>query len=235
MSGSNSSAPDASPRAEPLGLTVHTMPDPGLLGGDAGRVRSGRWKMLLVLGVCAIPVLASYFTYFVIRPAGSGTNYSDLIRPSVGLPAVDARDLDGQPVAMRSLKGQWLLVVVADSHCDKACEKRLFLQRQLREMMGRERDRLEKVWLVADDAAPAPALLSALQAAPAMRILQLPRADIASWLKPAAGQALDDHLYIVDPMGEWMMRAPVDAEPSKLKRDIDRLLRGSASWDLPGR
>ena len=60
-----------------------------------------------------------------------------------------------------------------------------------------------------------------------------PTADIVH--VPAPGQALEDHLYIVDPLGEWMMRAPADADPNKLKRDIDRLLRASASWDKAGR
>ena len=55
----------------------------------------------------------------------------------------------------------------------------------------------------------------------------------AGW-QPAAGQALEDHLYLVDPMGEWMMRVPADPEPAKVKRDLDRLLRASASWDRAG-
>ena len=68
-----------------------------------------------------------------------------------------------------------------------------------------------------------------------MTILRLPRAAVAAWLKPAPGQHLEDHLYIVDPLGDWMMRAPAQADPNRLKRDIDRLLRASAGWDKPGR
>jgi hypothetical protein len=65
--------------------------------------------------------------------------------------------------------------------------------------------------------------------------LRLPRARLEQWLRPAPGQQLEDHLYLVDPMGEWMMRPPASPEPSKLKRDLDRLLRASAAWDRPGR
>jgi hypothetical protein len=216
-------------------MTVHSMPPPSLVASDAARVRRGRLKMLLVLLVCALPVVASYFTYFFVRPQGRGAAYSDLVQPSVGLPAVEARALNGQSVPMRSLKGQWLLVVVGDSRCDAACEKRLYLQRQLREMMGRERDRIDKVWLITDDALPSPRLRAAIESIPGMTELRLPRSAVAAWLRPAPGHALEDHLYIVDPMGEWMMRAPAEPDPSKLKRDIDRLLRGSASWDLSGR
>ena len=55
------------------------------------------------------------------------------------------------------------------------------------------------------------------------------------WLRPAEGAALEDHLYVVDPMGEWMMRMPADPQPQKVKRDLDRLLRASSFWDTPGR
>jgi hypothetical protein len=68
-----------------------------------------------------------------------------------------------------------------------------------------------------------------------MNILRLPRAVVSTWLQPAPGQALEDHLYIVDPLGDWMMRAPANADPSKLKRDVERLLRASAGWDKAGR
>ena len=222
----------ADPHPEPLGLTVYPMPQPGAV--MRGARSSGRWKMLLVLLVCAAPVIASYYTYFVVRPS-SGTAYSTLIQPAVPLPTVSALTLAGQPQPMRGLAGQWLLVVVNGGACGPPCEKRLFVQRQLREMTGREADRIEKIWLVIDDAPLPAALQQALLVTPAMTVLRLPRAVVAGWLKPAPGRALEDHLYIVDPVGDWMMRAPADADPSRLKRDIDRLLRGSAGWDKPGR
>ena len=95
--------------------------------------------------------------------------------------------------------------------------------------------RVDKVWLVTDhDALPA-ALQRAVRAAPALTTLRADRAAVAQWLAPAAGQALEDHLYLVDPMGEWMMRFPASADPARVKRDLDRVLRASASWDLAGR
>lgn len=221
-----------SDQLEPLGFTVHSLPQPG--AAVPPQRAGGRAKMLLVLLVCAAPVLASYYTYFIVRPSG-GTAYSTLVQPAVAMPDVVALTLAGQPQALRGLAGQWLLVVVDGGVCPAACEKRLYLQRQLREMAGRESDRIDKLWLVIDDAPLSPALQSALLATPAMNILRLPRAVVAAWLKAAPGQALEDHIYIVDPVGDWMMRAPADADPSKLKRDVDRLLRGSAGWDKPGR
>jgi hypothetical protein len=63
---------------EPLGLTVHSMPRPTALDGAEGASArpSGRWKMLVVMLMCAAPVIASYFTYYVIRPEGRASTAS---------------------------------------------------------------------------------------------------------------------------------------------------------------
>ncbi|MEO5735480.1 MAG: hypothetical protein ABIQ87_17540 [Rubrivivax sp.] len=214
------------------------MPEPNLSDPAlaARRTRAGRLKMLLVLAVCAAPVVASYLTYFVIRPDGRTTNYGALIQPTRGLPAeLPLHALDGSAVASASLKGQWLLVAVGPSACGGACEKRLYMQRQLREMLGRESDRIDKLWLITDQGPLEPKLREATDAGAAVTRLRVDSRALAAWLAPAAGHALEDHLYLIDPMGEWMMRMPADADPAKVKRDLDRVLRASASWDTPGR
>ncbi len=240
MSGSKSSAPDARATPAPpeaLAFTVHHMAGPDLadpVQAQRRRTVSGRIKMLLVLAVCAAPVVASYFTYFVIRPEGR-TNYSTLILPTRGVPDLPLRNLDGAPVPSQSLRGQWLLVAVGPAACGTACEQRLYLQRQLRDMLGRERSRMDKVWLVTDGGAvPAP-LRAGLGGPAPVTALRVDREALARWLLPAEGQALEDHLYLVDPMGEWMMRIPPTPEPGRVKRDLERVLRASSWWDTPGR
>ena len=215
--------------ASPLGMTVHSMAAPAI--EERQRTAVGRWKMLVVLAVCAAPVLASYFTYFVIRPE-SRTNYSELITPTRGLPDnLPITSLAGRPVPARSLQGQWLLVAVGAAACDDRCGRNLVLMRQLRETLGRDKERVDKVWLVTDTATPTEALLKAT----GVTALRTTREAVAGWLSPAAPHRLEDHLYLVDPMGEWMIRVPVDPDPARLKRDVERLLRASASWDQPGR
>ena len=237
MSGSNSSGPASAHGADaelasPLSLTVHTMPTPDL---SQRRTASGRLKMLLVLAVCAAPVIASYFTYFVIRPEGR-TNYSEFVTPPREIPAtLPLSDLSGQPVPAAGLRGQWLVVITAGGACDARCESHLVLQRQLIETLGKEKGRVDKVWLITDDATPAPALLKAIGGAQPATVLRVSPAELSRWLSPAEGRQLDEHLYLVDPMGQWMMRTPPDPDPARLKRDLERLLRASASWDQPGR
>ena len=220
---------------EPLGLTVHTLPVPQeALADDARRTAQGRRKMLIVLAVCAAPVIASYLTYYVIRPEAR-RNYGELVEPQRPLPAIRATAPGGKSLALPALKGQWLLVSVAGGACDAACERHLYLQRQLREGLGKDKDRVDWVWLVPDEVPVRDALRPALSQA---TVLSVDGAELARWLAPAPGHQLSEHLYVVDPMGNWMMRFPAGLNldsAAKAKRDLERLLRASAAWDQPGR
>lgn len=228
-----SSAPPSND--SPLGLTVHTLPQPQQMATDASvRTRSGRWKMLAVLLVCAAPVVASYLAFYVVRPEGR-RNFGQLIEPQRVLPDLVGTSLSGKAVNLQTLKDQWLLVSVASADCDAQCARHLYLQRQMREGLGKDKDRVDWVWLISDTQPVADALLPALKEA---TVLRVPAPDLANWLAPEPGHALQDHLYLVDPLGHWMMRFPahIDAQGAvNVKRDLDRLLRASSSWDKAGR
>lgn len=237
MSGSKLSNPAAKNDLSdsPLAMTVHDMPSPAtVLQADAQRTRIGRWKMIAMMLVCASPVIASYFTYYVIRPEGRRV-YGELIQPLKDMPQASAKNLQGESITLASLKGQWLLVTVASGACQERCQQNLYFQRQLREILGREKDRLDRVWLVNDEVPVSPGLLPGLKVA---HVLRLDATTLQSWISPATGQQLQDHLYVIDPMGNFMMRFPANMDvpgASKAKRDLDRLLKASSSWDQAGR
>jgi len=203
-----------------------------------GRTRIGRWKMMVVLLVCAAPVVASYFTYYVLRPEGR-RNFGTLIDPQRPLPDMVATDLSGRAVNLRELKGQWLLISTSSADCDAACARHLYLQRQLREGLGKERDRLDWIWLVADSGTANATVPDALR--PALKeatVLRVPAAQLAQWLAAEPQHTLSEHLYLVDPIGNWMMRFPAqldDKGVGRTKRDLDRLMRAAAFWDNAGR
>ena len=201
---------------------------------DTRRTTVGRWKMLMVLAVCAAPVIASYLTYYVIRPDARRV-YGELVDPQRPLPDLATAPLDGAAGNLRKLRGQWLLVSVAGGACNEACQQHLYLLRQVRESLGKDKDRVDRVWLVNDAAPVPPALLPALKDA---TVLRLDSGALSQWLAPANGHRLEDHIYLVDPLGNWMMRFPAAldmAGAARAKRDLERLLRASASWDTAGR
>lgn len=218
---------------EPLGLVVHSLPLSAAQAPQGAQVR-GRWKLLAIMLVCSLPVIAAYFVYFVVRPQGKA-QLGELLSPAHAVGVLQGRDLQGQEVPLASLKGQWLLVSVGAASCDTDCQQRLYLMRQLRATLGQERERVDNVWLLTDEQVPAPELQPLLTHA---QVLRVDAAALAAWLQVPAGKAWSDYLFVVDPLGNAMMRLPARfdlAEAAKARRDLERLLRASVSWDAPGR
>ena len=213
---------------DPILMTTHEVA--GLKSEPPG-VLAGRIKLLFILLVCAAPVIASYLTYYVIRPEIT-SSYGTLIPEQPDIPDIQATDLHGQAHSMNELRKQWLLLSVGPAACDANCEWRLYLQRQLRESMGPERMRMDWVWLITDELDVRQELKPALEQGIAWRV----NADkLAQWLRPEQGGDLSDHIYVVDPLGNWMMRFPKDADPDKMRKDLRKLLKASQFWDTEGR
>lgn len=188
------------------------------------RTRRGRLKMLAILLVCAAPVIASYFTYYVIRPEGR-TNYGTLLQPMPDVTGLSGSGADGAPAGLSQFRGKWLLLTGAGASCDAACERRLYVIRQLRLIAGKDRDRVERAWIVGPGTElPAPLLaehdgLVVIRAAAG--------AMLAAGFPVEAGGRPEDHIWIVDPLGNLVLRYPLDADPSRMKKDLLKLLKAS--------
>lgn len=187
--------------------------------------RAGRIKLVLLFVLFSLPVIASYTAYYLLPPAGK-TNYGDLIEPQRDLPAVEAQGLDGRALPLQGLRGKWLLLTVDDASCARACADKLWMMRQVRLTTGRERDRIERIWLVADSGNVRPELLAEYEGTVVARI-DPARLREALPVDAAAGTALSDHVFVVDPLGHVMMRFPRQADPQRVKKDIAKLLKAS--------
>lgn len=198
------------------------------------RVRAGRWKMLGILLICLAPVVASYYAYYVVRPEGR-TNYGTLVTPlrdvgglgtrmaAPGAPAA----VPGAPAApdgIASLRGRWIMLVTGPAACGPACRERLYEIRQVRLTTGKDRERVERVWIIDDDGVPDAALLAQHAG---LVLMRSDPATLARALPAEPGAAASDHIYMIDPLGNLMMRFPKDADPNRMKKDLAKLLRAS--------
>ncbi|HEV7855831.1 MAG TPA: cytochrome C oxidase subunit I [Herminiimonas sp.] len=185
----------------------------------------GRWKLFAVILVCAAPMLLSYFTYYVIKPT-SRTNYGELIDPrGYPIPVLGATTLDGKPTSLDAYKGKWIMLQVDQSDCQSACQKKLYDMRQLRLAQGKEMDRIERIWLITDDK---PLETIVMREYDGTRLLRVKADAVKAWLPVEATTVASDHIYMIDPLGNLMMRFPKDADPNKIKKDLNKLLKASA-------
>ena len=180
--------------------------------------------MLIVLAICAAPMIFSYVTYYLIKPEVR-TNYGELIDPrKYPIPDLGGASLDGKPASLEQLKGKWILLQVDAAVCDKACTQKLYYMRQLRLTQGKEKGRVERVWLITDDA---PLDIALMKEYDGTHFLRVDAQKLAAWLPTAEGGKASDHLFMIDPLGNLMMRFPKDPDANKIKKDISRLLKAS--------
>jgi hypothetical protein len=187
--------------------------------------RSGRLKLFVLLFVCAAPIIASYVTFYIIKPSGR-TNYGAFIDQRTHLmPKLSSTTLDGRPETLEHYAGKWIMVKVGGGACDEACNKQLFAMRQLRIMQGKNMDRVERVWLITDQE-PVDTML--IRQYDDMHMLRVPAAELTKWLPVEPGGKLEDHIFLVDPRSNLMMRFPKDPDPRRVNKDLAKLLKASA-------
>jgi len=180
------------------------------------RAQSGGHTLLLIAAVTLAPIIASYTIYYFF-PREPAANYGTLL-PTAPIPGIEGTRPDGSPFRLDELRGRWVLIGQGGGNCDVGCERRLYATRQARTMQGKEQDRIVRVFLQKDDAAPSAALLAQH---PGLVVVRVP-ASVAAQLPGNAGS-----LYLVDPIGNLVLRYPENPDIKGIARDLTRLLQAS--------
>lgn len=173
----------------------------------ADPLRRARAKLALLALFFAAPFALAWLAYWLDWAPGTTSNYGALLEP---------RPVGG--AAFEALRGKWVLVTFDRAECDAYCERKLYFMRQVRRAQGKDQARVARLWLLTGGGEPRPALLEAIEGTHVA-----PAGDWAAAF-PAAG-ALHDHIYVVDPLGNLMMRYPRDPDPSRMLKDLQRLLK----------
>ncbi|WP_424193794.1 SCO family protein [Ampullimonas aquatilis] len=188
---------------------------------------SGRRKLMIVLVICALPMIASYISYYFIKPTGR-LNYGKLLEPQKTIPSLILTETNLVNFPIDSLKGKWLMITVGGAKCDQACEEQLFYLRQIRLAQGKDSDRITRLRLVTDNE-NVDSQLSEKYAG--TLFLRADEKQIVAWLSEGEMESINElstHIFLVDPLGNLMMRFPAQPDPSKVKKDIIRLLKASS-------
>ena len=166
-----------------------------------------RLVVAAILGICAAPIVLGTLAWRFHWGTPATANYGELLPPRV---------LEGAP--FKTLRGKWLMVTFDPASCDATCEKKLFVVRQVRRAQGAGAERMDRLWLVTDGGKPRPELLAAIEGT---HVAPAPSAgDLSAF--PGTRR---EHIYVVDPLGNLMMRYPADPDPARMIKDFERLLK----------
>lgn len=188
---------------------------------DPIKLRHSRRMLLLIAAVCLAPFVASFTLYYFWQPSGR-LNYGELVE-GVTLPAGNlALTGSGKPFDFTQLRGRWIFVTVDSGACDDYCQKKLWKMRQVRLTQGKYPERIERAWLVTDTQAVAATVLKEYEGTWVASAQDTAALKLLPYLN-----AQRDHIYLVDPLGNVVLRYPKDADPTRMKKDLTRLLKVS--------
>ena len=197
---------------------------------DSQQQKKGRLILLsLVIFFVSPLVLVMYMYKIDWHPEGQSIGH--LIKPVVLLEVPSAFQgikpsiKDPSDVSNNLWHDKWSIVLVAQS-CDQACASRLYDVRQIHASLEKNMNRVQRILIthqqdVADIQKRYPDLL----------ILNQPSADVdlfAKQFNQSSQNALALHnVYLVDPLGNWMMEYSAELSARDLRKDIVQLLRYS--------
>jgi hypothetical protein len=180
---------------------------------------SARNKRLLVLLalIALAPVALSYVAYYV-WPRDARVNYGELLVART-IPPIAGMRLDGTPFDIEALRGRWIVLYAAPGACRGNCPDALYAARQARTIQNAERERVVRVWLVTDASAPAAALLAAH---PDLTVARVDAQPAAAWPLGV------DRIYLIDPLGNFVLAWPSNPDIKAMAKDLARVLRASS-------
>ena len=189
--------------------------------------RRSRAQVWIVVALFFAPLALAFLLYYGgsdWRPPGS-TNHGELISPPRPLPSVALPTPGGAPLAAATWHGKWTLLYVGDGRCDGRCRAALVLMRQTRLALNKDMTRVQRIFLATGNCCDR-AYLDAEH--PGLTLALADRDAGATLLAvfPDAGPATDGSIYVVDPLGNLMMRHQPEPPPAEgLLEDLRKLLK----------
>lgn len=185
--------------------------------------RRGRRNLVLIAAIFFVPVIVAFALYYgdVWRPAGSASK-GELIHPARPLDVAGLRNADGTAAPADALAGKWSLIYIGDGACDADCRTALVFARQTRLALNNEMTRVRIALL-----APANCCASAYleQVVPGIEVLDASAPEAAALLAQFPEDRRAQSLFIVDPLGNLMMRHDSTQVSKGLLTDLKKLLK----------
>jgi hypothetical protein len=158
--------------------------------------------------------------------AGSSASANSGVGEGAGIGA-QARASADAPERMTPagfLEGKWTLLYFGPGSCPASCRTGLYDTRQVRAALGKDSERVQRVFLAEGDLGAMPLTKADHPDLAIVRATEEAAPLIALLRQAQAGGAADDRIYLIDPLGNLMMWYAADAAPKGMLEDLKRLL-----------
>lgn len=173
--------------------------------------------------VFLVPLVMAFWMYYgnAWRPVTS-TNHGELFDPVRQLPGAELREASGAVAPANLLNEKWALAYIGNGACDDICKKSLHFMRQTRLSLNNEMTRVARIFL-ATGACCDRAFLE--REHPGLVVIDATGPEARDLVNafPPTDQA--QSLYIIDPLGNLVMRYDTRNDPKGLLTDLKKLLK----------
>ena len=189
-----------------------------------------RTKIVLLAIIFLLPISYAVYLKTTDWHPTKTTNYGELVTPALPLKDVQMKALDGKQIGLEDFAHHWLMVTFAGATCDSVCEKNIYKMRQVHIAQGKYQMRVKRLLVLPGGAESKNNAM--FEQYPGMAVVAGPPDAIKTFgaqFKTDSGTALDglNQIYLVDPLGNFMMVYGADADAGGIRKDLGRLLRVS--------
>ena len=195
-----------------------------------------RIGMILVIAVFVASPITAWLVYTGVidykHEPGQGKNYGELVHPARPLDNFKMADEEGEQVSNKLFDGQWTLLEIAGQPCIDNCRKNIYKMRQVRLALGKDAYRVQRM-IVAEAADNLTTIMSDNPGTLLFSIIEATGPMLKKFPDYIEGDisSVSGRIYIIDPLGNLMMKYPKNVDPSKLLKDVRQLLK--ATWIRP--
>lgn len=196
-------------------------------------LNKGQRSLLIMAAIFIGPMLLAYvlvnnmhhFVDFETK------NHGELFNPARPLQEINLTKTNGQEFKFSDMRSKWVMVYIGSANCDIKCSENLYKMRQSRLAQGGELKRIKRLY-ISIDGKPAESLQTILAGHQGLEVVYGNAAKVQQVLEQfeLTQQAVENEtvgMFIVDPLGNLVMRYPSGFEAKGLIKDLSLLLKAS--------
>lgn len=195
-----------------------------------GNKNPNRTTLVLVLAVFVFPAVIATLMYVSGWRPSVTVNHGELIQPARFIEDRAMLTLEGKPVKLSELQGKWTMVYFDSAVCAEQCEKQLHVMRQTHIAQGKEQEKVQRLYVLTDSVG-LDALAVKLAEYQDMRVWMADKTELSKLIHEFGMDTLTaadaKGIYLLDSLGNLMMRYVPDADPAGIRKDLARLLKYS--------
>ena len=178
------------------------------------------WMLILTF---AVPIIGAYAYYFFADDYSMG-NHGELIQPVIQIDDLSLRHSNGQPIKKDELIHNWKMLYIAGKECDTACKESIYYMRQINTALGKNANRFEHMIVHQDNMSPEFQEFIIKEHETALHSY-ISSDKFSEVLTRLPNETTGNAIYIMDPLGNIMMRFSQGTSPKLILKDLNRLLK----------